>query len=74
MDAIVMKMLGCDVGQVAIVTEEYGEEVMCAGWNPQLALAGDYPAAPVNRHINLLADLAGMDVDSFMKRFYECQG
>ncbi|HEY0665575.1 MAG TPA: hypothetical protein VGD24_05885 [Gallionella sp.] len=74
MDAIVMKMSGSDARQVAVAAEEYGDEVMSAGWNPQLEMAGEFPVAPLNQHINLLADLAGMDVDTFMKRLYECQG
>jgi hypothetical protein len=73
MDAIVMNMLG-NIRQETPVAEEYGEEVLCAGWNPQLTQLGEFPVAPLNQHINLLADLAGMDVDAFMKALYECQG
>lgn len=61
------------IAQVALPGDEYGEELMCTGWNPQLNLAGVESTAPLNRHINLLADMAGMDVDTFMKRLYECQ-
>jgi hypothetical protein len=55
------------------VDEEYGEEVLCAGWNPQLTLAAESPVAQINRHVNLPADLAYMDVDTFLKTMYEYQ-
>lgn len=53
--------------------EEYGEEVMCAGWNPQLMLMGNGPVAQTNGHVNLLADFASADVDVFLKKMYEYQ-
>jgi hypothetical protein len=74
MNAIEMNIGGSRIAHEALSCEEYGEEVMCAGWNPQLDLAGAGPVTQLNQHINLLADLAGMDVDTFMKRLYECQG
>ncbi|MBI5890850.1 MAG: hypothetical protein HZB47_09255 [Nitrosomonadales bacterium] len=53
--------------------EEYGDEVMYAGWNPQLALAGDGPVAQINKHADLPADLVNVDIDAFLKRMYEYQ-
>ena len=73
MDAIAMNMNGCNIGHEAPTIEEYGEEIMCAGWNPQLALAGESPVAQINKHVNLLADLANVDVDAFLKKIYACQ-
>jgi hypothetical protein len=64
---------GCEIEREAPVNEEYGEEVMCAGWNPQLALAAESPVAQVNKHVNLPADLAYADVDTFLKTMYEYQ-
>jgi len=71
MTTIVMNMSGCDAGQEAPATEEYSDEVLCAGWNPQLLQVGDSPVAQINKHVNLLADLAGIDVDAFLKKMYE---
>jgi hypothetical protein len=71
MDTIVMDTNGCDIEHEALVVEEYGDEVMCAGWNPQLTLVGESPVAQVNRHVNLHADLANIDVDAFLKKMYE---
>ena len=71
MNTLVMDLNGCDSGQEAPAAEEYGDEVMCAGWNPQLPQVGDSPVAQANKHVNLLADLAGVDVDAFLKKMYE---
>ena len=73
MDTVNNKINKCDTEHEAPVIEEYGDEVMCAGWNPQLALAGEGPVAQLNRHGNLPADLAMMDIDAFLKRMYEYQ-
>lgn len=58
----------------ALPGDEYGDEVMCAGWNPQLNLAGTSPVAQVNRHVNLRPELASGDVDAFLKKMYLFQG
>ncbi len=73
MDSVVMDMNGCNIEHEALVVEEYGEEVMFAGWNPQLTLLGESPVAQINRHVNLLTDLANMDIDAFLKKIYEYQ-
>lgn len=71
MSTLVMDMIGSDIEHAVPAVEEYGDEVMCAGWNPQLTLAGENPVAQVNRHVNLTADLASVDVDAFLKKMYE---
>ena len=71
MNTLVIDMNECNAEQEVPAVEEYGDEVMCAGWNPQLALVGDSPDAQLNKHVNLLADIAGMDVDVFLKKMYE---
>ena len=68
-----MNMSGCNIEHDALMTEQYGEEVMFAGWNPQLTLLGEDSLARINRHVNLIADWASMDADAFLKRMYECQ-
>ena len=73
MDTVNKKTNRCDIEHEAPVVEEYGDEVMCAGWNPQLKLAGESPVARLNRHVDLPADLATMDIDAFLKRMYEYQ-
>jgi hypothetical protein len=73
MNTIAMNVDG-SIEQEAQTDEEYGVEVLCAGWNPQLTLASESPVAQTNRHVSLLADVAGVDVDAFLKKMYECQG
>ena len=73
MSTLVMEMDGSDIEHAAPAIEEYGDEVMCAGWNPQLTLAGDAPVAQMNKHVNLTTDLASVDVDVFLKKMYELE-
>jgi hypothetical protein len=60
-------MNGCSIEQ------EYGEEVMCAGWNPQLSQLKESPFARTNKYAALPVDLASLDVDAFLKKMYEYQ-
>jgi hypothetical protein len=62
-----------NIGHETPMDEEYGDEVLCAGWNPQLAAEVENPVAQADKHINLTADLASTDVDSFLKKMYENQ-
>lgn len=71
MDIIAMGMSGCDTEQDARMTEMYGEEVMYAGWNPQLSLVSDNPVVQSNKQISLPSDLASVDVDAFLRKMYE---
>ena len=71
----VMNMIGCgDIDHEALMIQQYGEEVLFAGWNPQLTLLGESPVAQINKHVNLLAEFASMDADAFLKKLYEYQG
>lgn len=71
MATIVTDMNGNCVGPEASEVEEYGEEVLCAEWNPQLALANESPIAATNGHVT--PDLAIVDADVFLKRMYRYQ-
>lgn len=73
MNSIAMNLNECDIDHEVLIDEEYGEEVMSAGWNPQLPLAVEGPVAQINKHINLLADLANTDLETFLKAMYENQ-
>ena len=52
MATIAMNKDGCDIGRDSLMFQEYGEEVMCAGWNPQLAQAGASSVAQISEHAN----------------------
>lgn len=51
--------------------DEYGTEVLCASWNPVISAVSE-PIGQACRE--LLADLSGVDVDSFLRQFYRCEG
>ena len=47
--------------------EDYGAEVLCAGWNPLVAAAVE----PVRQVCGkFLADLSAVDAEVFLKQFY----
>jgi hypothetical protein len=52
-------------------SEEYGTEVLCAGWNP---LAGAIAESLGKASREWLADLSGSDAEGFLRQFYRCEG
>jgi len=59
-----------------VVEEEtgYDDEVMSAGWNPQLELATQqHVVTLMDKHAALPASLANVDADSFLQKMYACQ-
>jgi hypothetical protein len=73
MNAIKMNLSSYSIENDALLAEEYGDEVMYAGWNPQVAVASHQPHLLNDRHVNLLAVLANLDVDTFLQKMYEFQ-
>lgn len=71
--SIVMNMSGYEVERETVVAEEYGDEVMCAGWNPQLALVGERPVAAMDKHAGFPDALACVNVDAFLQKMYKFQ-
>lgn len=65
--------------------EEYGNEVMCAGWNPEIRSMGDVAAALAGRFVGLQlqqvrearqampTDVAAMEIDTFLRKMYAAQ-
>ena len=54
--------------------DQYGEEIMCAGWNPALGLIGQPQLLePVGRDDAMPADLVAVDVELFLRRMYAYQ-
>ena len=70
MDAFVY---GCVIEQDTLEDEEYGDEVLCAGWNPQLELVGNRPIADVDKHKTYASEMSGVDLDDFLQLMYRCQ-
>jgi len=59
-----------DTQSVPFPPEDYGVEVLCAGWNPLVAVAVE----PVRRACGkLLTDLSTVDAEVFLKQFYRSQ-
>jgi hypothetical protein len=71
--ATTMNMSGYEIEREEVTFEEYGDEVMCAEWNPQLALISDLPAGIADKCSAFPGDLADVDVDAFLQKMYEYQ-
>jgi hypothetical protein len=71
MNADVMNIGEPDIENETAVREEYGDEVMYSGWNPQIAAAIELSFAAISNDKTLPAGLANADVDSFLKSMYE---
>lgn len=68
--SITMNMNGYEVERADVAEEEYGEEVMCAGWNPQLELIRNYPVTEMDKRAAFARELANVDIASFLQKMY----
>lgn len=66
MDMVCMDMDSDEVGRVN--APDYDDEVLCAGWVPTLALHQAHQKRPA-----MPADLAAVDVETFLRKMYACQ-
>jgi hypothetical protein len=71
--ATTMNMNGYEIEREAVADEGYGDEVMYAEWNPQLALVGDQPVREMDKHPALPGGLATVDIDAFLQKMYKYQ-
>jgi len=55
------------------IAEGYDDEVMLAGWNPQLTLASICSSDPATKTGMMPHPLVEVDVDAFLKMMYVCQ-
>lgn len=61
--------------------DDYSSEVMCAGWNPEVAMMQSRAAELAvqlirqqsQRNIGIPPDFAAVDVESFLERMYAFQ-
>ena len=53
--------------------DQYGEEIMCAGWNPTVALVSHPQLLEPVRDDAMPADLVAVDVELFLRRMYAYQ-
>jgi hypothetical protein len=57
-----------------MMMDQYGEEIMCAGWNPTVALVSQPQLLePVRRDDTMPTDLVTADVELFLRRMYAYQ-
>jgi hypothetical protein len=62
---IVMDMSGYEIEREAVAVGEYGDEILHAGWMPQLELVSESIREP-----SLLPGLAEADIDTFLNKMY----
>ena len=70
---VVMNMSSYEIERDSMEAE-YGEEVMCAGWNPAVALiCQQQMVVPTDKQMAMPADLATVNAELFLQRMYTCQ-
>lgn len=72
MSSVLTNMCSICLRNETILLEEYDDEVMCAGWNPQLA-ALVQSCTLISKQVTLLARWTHEDVDTFLQKIYACQ-
>ena len=71
---IVMSMSSYEIERDDAMETEYGEEVLCSGWNPAVALACQQHALPrTDRQMTMPSSLATMDAEVFLQKMYAWQ-
>ncbi len=71
--ATIMNMNGYEIEREGVPVEDYGDEIMCAGWNPQMALAHNYLINNKDRHSALASEIANVDIEVFLQKMYKFQ-
>jgi hypothetical protein len=72
MSIVTMNMSQYEVERHDSEASEYGDEVLCAGWNPALGLQ-QYAYATGKQATAMPHELASVDVESFLKKMYAYQ-
>jgi hypothetical protein len=71
---VVMNMSSYEIERDYAMEAEYGEEVLCSGWNPDVALACQQHALPrADRQMTMPSILAAVDAEVFLQKMYTCQ-
>lgn len=72
MSIVTMDMSEYEIERGDSKTEEYGDEVLCAGWNPSLALQ-QHTYTERSQTSAMPRELAAVDINIFLKKMYACQ-
>lgn len=60
--------------EIDSTTAEYDDEIMCAGWNPDIDLACQHlPLEPSDSHMAMPADLTSEVSELFLRKMYSYQ-
>jgi hypothetical protein len=71
---VVMNMSNYEIEGYDLMEAEYGDEVLCSGWNPAMDLACQQHALPqTDKHITLPSSLVTVDTEVFLQKMYACQ-
>jgi hypothetical protein len=66
-----MKMSEYGINPDTPLDTEYDDEIMCAGWNPSIALAyQQQPIADSGRQMAMQAELSKADAELFLQKIY----
>ena len=67
MSTMTMNMSQGNIEHDEPVAAEYGDEILCSGWNPAIALA---QLVPEDKHRSFPAELAAVDLELFLQKMY----
>lgn len=70
--SVVMNMGSCEIERDEGMEAEYGEEVLCSGWNPVIALAYPQHSLP-ETDIQMPPNLTAADAEAFLQKMYAYQ-
>lgn len=70
--AITTNMSNYEIGTDSIEAE-YGDEIMCAGWNPDVGLVCQNLLELPDTHPAMPADLTMEISELFLRKMYSCQ-
>lgn len=72
MSIVTMNMSDYEIERDSSKMEEYSDEVLCAGWNPSLALQ-QHTDTERSTTSAMPRELAAVDINIFLKKMYACQ-
>lgn len=72
MSIITMSMSECKIECENSIAEGYSDEVLCAGWNPAIALQ-QHAYAERNQTPAMPPELVAVDAEQFLRKMYAYQ-
>jgi len=72
MSIVTMSMSEYEIEQDHSIEEDYSDEVLCAGWNPAIALQ-QHAYTERNQTPAMPPELVAVDIDQFLRKMYAYQ-